>query len=55
MKSRMSIPCNLPLLAGLKKGEDFCKDIGVGMCVKREVNRGEPSDILKQTRNTGLF
>ena len=33
----------------------MCKNIGVGMCVKRRVKGGEPSDILKQTRKIGLF
>ena len=43
------------MLAGLEKGEDRCKDLGIGMCIKRRVEGGEPSDILKQTRNTGLY
>ena len=42
-----STPYYWPLLAGLEKGEDWCKDFGVGMCVKRRVKRGGPNDILK--------
>ena len=50
-----STPYYWPLLAGLEKGDDWCKDLGIGMCVKRRVEGGEPSAILKQTRNTGLY
>ena len=49
------IPYYWPLLSGLETGEDRCKDLGVGMCVKRRVEVGIPSDILKQTKNTGLW
>ena len=43
------------MLARLEKEQDWCKDLGAGMCVKRRVEGGGPSDILKQTKHTGLF
>ena len=43
------------LLRGLLKGANFCKELGVGMCVKKRVDGGEPSDILKQQIKIGLL